>query len=176
MPRVFKKTYSDEMRDLVQEYIDAGKPWPATARTIAKWLFETGKWKAPRSAAMSKCAHDLSKAMREEYITDPQGRRVRAKHAATFLKGETQLTLWDDISTAEKGHMEFAFQQRRQQIVGDCKQLKTDVDSFNDNNKQGAVIQLTLDFTNDVAEAEAITKPKNDDDEFTEDLRRRKPR
>jgi hypothetical protein len=114
--------------------------------------------------------------MREEYITDPQGRRVRAKHAAMRLQGEIQLTLWDDIRTAGKEHMEVAFQQRRQQIVGDCKQLKTDVDSFNDNNKQGAVIQLTLNFTNDVAEAEAIAKPQDDDDSFTDDLRRRKPR
>jgi hypothetical protein len=35
------------------------------------------------------------------------------------------------------------------------------------------VIQLMLNFTNDVAEAEAIARPDNDDDNFTEDLRRR---
>src|SRR5262245_43978291 len=103
--------------------------------------------------------------MREECITDAQGLRVRAKHAATLLKGEVQLTLWDDIRTTDRFYMEVTFQQRRQQIVGNCKQLKTDVDSFNDNNKQNAVIQLTLDFTNDVAEAEAIAKLKDDDDE-----------
>jgi len=170
------KTYSDTMREHVQDYIDAGKPWPATARTIALWLYETGRWRPQRSLAILRCAQDLSKAMREDYITDAQGRRVRAKHAATVLLGEEQLTLWDDIRTAKKEHMQIAFQQRRQQIVGDCKQLKTDVDSFNDNNNQGSFIQLTLNFTNDVAEAEAVSRTADDDDGFTEELRKRKPR
>jgi hypothetical protein len=43
MPKVFTKTYNDTMREHVQEYIDAGKPWPASARTMAKWLFETDR-------------------------------------------------------------------------------------------------------------------------------------
>ena len=29
--------------------------------------------------------------------------------------------LWADVRTAPKRHMEIAFQQRRQQIVGDCR-------------------------------------------------------
>ena len=50
--------------------------------------------------------------------------------------------------------MEVAFQQRRNQIVGDCRQLKRDVDSYNDNNVYGGFIQLELNFTEDVAEME----------------------
>ena len=42
---------------------------------------------------------------------------------------------------------------RRRQIVGDCRQLKTDVDSFNENRIPDAPIQLVLDFTADVAES-----------------------
>lgn len=169
------ETYRDRMRKHVQAYKDEGKPWPATARTIAVWLIETGRWYPQRSLAVNKCANDVSDSLREEYVTDPQGRRVRANHAATILRGEEQLTLWDDIRTAKKEHMEIAFQQRRQNIVGDCKQLKTDVDSFNDNNKEGAFIQLTLNFTNDVAEAEAVEKSDKNNG-FTGELRRKKPR
>lgn len=167
-------SYGDQMRALVREYIDANKPWPATARTIAKWLYETGKWKPQRSAAIGKCAHDIANAMREEYIIDPQGRRVRAKHAATILRGEEQLTLWADIRTASVAHMERAFQQRRQQIVGDCKQLKIDVDSYNQNNVQGATIQMCLNFEDDVTE-QLITE-YDFENGFTTGLRRRKPR
>ena len=49
--------------------------------------------------------------------------------------------------------MERAFGQRREQIIGDCAQLKTDVDVYNDLNR-GKVpeFQLVLDFTDDVAE------------------------
>lgn len=93
--------------------------------------------------------------MSEEYITDPQGRRVRAKHVARIKHDGEQLYLWADIRTADRKHMGVAFQQRRQQIVGDCLQLKTDVDSYNDNSKASPPIQLVLDFTHDVEEIEA---------------------
>ena len=38
--------------------------------------------------------------------------------------------------------MEIALKQRRQQIVGNCKQLKTDMDSFNENRNPGKPIQM----------------------------------
>ena len=66
--------------------------------------------------------------------------------------------LWDDIRSASREFIERAFQLRRRQIVGDCKQLKTDVDSFNDNRPEQAPIQLLLDFTDDVAEANQPTE------------------
>ena len=48
--------------------------------------------------------------------------------------------------------MERAFAQRRQQIVGDCLQLRIDVDVYNDNHPDERPIQLVLDFTRDVEE------------------------
>jgi hypothetical protein len=48
--------------------------------------------------------------------------------------------------------MERAFAQRRQQIVGDCFQLRVDVDVYNDSNPDDAPIQLVLDFTRDIDE------------------------
>lgn len=66
------------------------------------------------------------------------------------------MTLWEDFRTADPKHMKIAFQQRRQQIVGDCRQLKTDVDSYNENAKSEKLVQLVLDFTDDVAELEAM--------------------
>jgi hypothetical protein len=48
--------------------------------------------------------------------------------------------------------MELAFQQRRWQIVGDCKQLRTDVDSYNENYNPGPVLQTSFNFTNDLEE------------------------
>jgi hypothetical protein len=50
--------------------------------------------------------------------------------------------------------MEIAFQQRRQQILGDCRQLKTDVDSYNDNYNDAEPLQMVFDFTDDLAEDE----------------------
>ena len=94
--------------------------------------------------------------MREEYVTDPQGRRVRAKHVAIVDRAGEQLPLWADILTATREHMQIAFQQRRQQIVGDCRQLKADVDSYNENYNDALPIQMVFDFTEDVEELEAF--------------------
>jgi len=151
------KTYGDQMREIANKYrAESGRPWPATARAIAAWAIDRGLWQPSPSAVIDRCAEELDRAMREEYVTDPQGRRVRAKHAARIAEGGEQTTLWDDIRTASREHMSVAFQQRRQQIVGDCWQLKQDVDSFNQNMKPALPIQAVFDFRDDLAEMEAV--------------------
>ncbi len=97
--------------------------------------------------------------MRESYLTDDNGRPVRKLHAARFHQKdkegkETQMTLWADIDTADKAFMEVAFQQRREQIVGDCRQLKTDVDYYNTRRPKDQVRQPCFDFTDDMEESE----------------------
>ncbi len=80
-------TYAKQMQKIVAEYRLAGEPWPASSKTMAAWALRTGRWELPESAALNKCAEDLSRAMREEYITDQKGRRVRLKHPATRTSG-----------------------------------------------------------------------------------------
>ena len=80
----------------------------------------------------------------------------RTKHVATYARNGKQYALWADIRVASRDHMERSFQQRRHGIVGDCRQLKEDVDSYNQNQNKGEVIQLVLDFTDDMAEYAAL--------------------
>ena len=57
--------------------------------------------------------------------------------------------------------MEKALAQRREQVGGDCVQLKTDVDVYNDMNRgQRPEIQLVLDFGDDVAERLTAQPPR----------------
>lgn len=147
-------TYREQLQSIVAEYRANGQPWPATSHEMAVWAMETGRWQPQRSAMLRKCAEEFSDAMREEYITDQQGRRVRSKHVARIGDGAAQIPLWADIRTASRDHMEIAFQQRRQQILGDCRQLKNDVDSYNDNYNPGGALQMVFDFTDDLAEDE----------------------
>lgn len=143
-------SYVDQLQRIVNAYIDAKEPWPATTREIAGWAIQHGLWQAQPAAMVRQCADELANAMREEYILDAQGRTVRAKHVVR----EHQVALWADIRTAPPEHMQMAFQQRRQQIVGDCRQLKIDVDSFNENYNKGEPIQMVFDFTHDLEELE----------------------
>jgi len=147
-------TYREQLQHIVSEYRENGQPWPATAHEMAVWAIETGRWHPQRSAMLRKCTEELSDAMREDYITDPQGRRVRSKHMARYGEGSAQIPLWADIRSATREHMEIAFQQRRFQILGDCRQLKSDVDSYNDNYNSGQALQMVFDFTEDLAEDE----------------------
>ncbi len=146
--------YYEQLQHIVSKYIEAGEIWPATTREIAGWAIREGVWAPQRSAVIGVCAEHLSRAMREDYIADPQGRHIRAKHAARINRDGAQLVLWADIRTASRAHMGIAFQQRRQQIVGDCRQLKLDVESYNENKNPAEPIQMVFDFTLDLMEIE----------------------
>jgi hypothetical protein len=151
-------TYNEQMQRIVQKYRETGEAWPATSHQIAAWAIRNGQWEAYRATMIDICADHLARAMREEYIKDPQGRTVRAKHAARIEKDGEQLVLWADIRTASREHMVVAFQQRRRQIVGDCRQLKADVDSYNDNRNPGEPIQMIFNFTFDLEELELVAE------------------
>lgn len=151
-------TKNEQLQEIAKEYQSDGQKWPASTREIAEWAIKTKRWVPHPSAIVNQCAEELSRAMREEYVRDNQGRKIRTKHAATYQNGTEQLVLWDDIRTASHKHMERAFQQRRQQILGDCKQLKNDVDSYNENRLPHTPIQMVFDFTIDLEEIELARK------------------
>lgn len=145
-------TKQEQLQKIVRQYRMSGNPWPAEARIMAEWAMNAGLYKPHPQAAVRQCAKEIARALREEYYTDEKNRRVRTKHAVRW--GQT--VLWDDIRTAPREHMQIAFQQRRERIVDDCRQLKTDVDSYNDTHPDRVPIQLVFDFTEDLAELEAL--------------------
>lgn len=70
-------------QDIVTQYRDAHDSRPATTVEMADWAIQQGLWKPQLVEVRKHLAELLAQAMREEYITDPQNRRVRAKHAST---------------------------------------------------------------------------------------------
>lgn len=147
-------SYAEQMQKIVGKYRDEGEAWPASAKVIAAWAITNGLWKAQPSSIISQCADHLARAMREEYYTDPQGRKVRVKHVAIFKRDGEQLPLWGDIRSESRDFMERSLQQRRHAIVGDCRQLKNDADSYNENTNKGEQIRLVFDFAIDLKELE----------------------
>jgi hypothetical protein len=148
-------TYVKQMQRIVDEYRLSRLPWPTSAKVIADWAITSGRWELPAAAMRRRCADDIASAMREEYMTDRKGRRVRLLHPAPLqTEGQTEM-IWDDIRTASRDHMQVSFQHRRKGIVGDCRQMKVDVDSFNDAHPESEQIEIVFDFTMDLAELEA---------------------
>lgn len=121
---------------------------------VAEWAYRNGCHKPNVKTVIDAIAADISQMFREEYRTDKLGRRYRAKHAATEKRGNKTLSLWGDLDDPNAPHVHFvkSFAQRRQQIVGDCYQLKTDVDVYNDQRLPQQPIQIVLDFSLDVEE------------------------
>jgi len=155
------KTKAQYRQEIVAMYRASGEPWPTDSKMIAAWAVRNHKWEMPRRNAIDICARELSEAMREEFFDDAQGRRVRKKHCLRkreYLSDGThkQRTLWLDIEddADQRDDIEEAFQQRRSMVFTDCRHLKTDVDSYNDNGNPGELIQMGFDFTPDLEEAE----------------------
>ncbi len=137
---------------------------PVELTVVAKWAIGNGLWKPSYKTPEELLAGELAQALREQYIEDPQGRRVRRKHARRVEEllsdGTTkQRVFWDDIATASPDYMQASLQQRRRLILADCQQLRTDVDSYNENyNKSGEPVQTSFDFTDDLLESALPTE------------------
>ncbi|MEQ9635835.1 MAG: hypothetical protein RLW68_07085 [Devosia marina] len=149
-------TYTEQLQHIWRQYKEAGMPMPATARQVAGWAIENRLWMPRPEDVVTRCADDLARAWREDYRTDKHGRRYRTKHAVRVTKSGVQLAFWADIDTAPRHHMQRAFTQRRQQIVGDCYQLSVDVDVYNGKHPDEPPIQMVLDFNYDVEEMKAL--------------------
>lgn len=149
-------TYMEVLQHYVEEYFGETGKVRATAKELAMWAIQTGRWYPPPDLVMRKCREDFAKAMREEYIKDDYGRPVRAKHAARLIEGDHQTTFWADIRlpTTTRSHMQIAFQQRREQIVGECRQLSRDVEYYNGHHPDSESIQLYFDFRDDIEEGD----------------------
>lgn len=133
---------------------------PSSAREAVQWAVAEGLLELPAIDPYDILAGEMSTALREEFQTDDKGRRYRVNHAVRVTKGGVQYTFWAVMGFAPHQHMERAFAQRREQIIGDCVQLKTDVDVYNDLNRgKRPEIQLVLDYTEDVAERTMLSKP-----------------
>jgi hypothetical protein len=103
-----------------------------TMRDVVTWGVSLGLLSLPDIDPFDILAGEMARAIREEYGTDERGRRFRLNHAVRITRSGVQLTFWAVMGFAPRRHMEMAFTQRREQVVGDCLQLRIDVDAYNE--------------------------------------------
>ncbi len=145
-------TYSQQLQRVFAKFETTVSDNPSSLHDVCEWGFANGYLKPRPADVISQFAKDMAEALRQEYRTDRKGRRYRTKHAVRMTKNGHQTSLWADLDKAPYSHMQKAFSQRRRQIVGDCHQLRLDVDHYNDTSLSDKPIQLVLDFTDDVEE------------------------
>ena len=145
--------YHERLQGVFHRFSREQSRQPVTLHEVVEWAVAQKLLTLHRVDPLAQLVDDMGKALREEYRTDKYGRRYRLNHAVqVFGKGGEQYSLWADMRFASRTHMEKAFAQRRKQIVGDCVQLKIDIDVYNDGHPHEEPIQLVLNFEDDVAE------------------------
>jgi hypothetical protein len=144
--------YKEQLQKVWHLYEKRHGSVPATAREAVQWGVDNGMIAVPEVDPLAKLAEDMSVALREEYTTDAQGRRYRVNHAVRVNKSGVQYTFWAIMRDAPREHMQKAFIQRREQIVGDCVQLATDVEAYNAMRADQPPIPMLFDFRDDVEE------------------------
>lgn len=147
--------YANQVKGYLDRYrAEVGDNGLIDTHEVAAWAYKNGLHKPNLKTVIDAIAADIAQVFREEYRTDVSGKRYRAKHAVRSKQGNKSLSLWADMDDerAPREHFVRSFAQRRQQIVGDCFQLKTDVDVYNNKHSIQKPIQIPLDFTYDVEE------------------------
>lgn len=144
--------YNEQLQAVWHKYEAEHGSAPTTAREAVAWGVSKGMIEMPEVDPLDKLASDMSTALREEFATDREGRRYRVNHAVRVTKGGVQYTFWAIMKDAPREHMQKAFIQRREQIVGDCVQLSTDVEAYNGFHKDQSPIQMLFDFRDDIEE------------------------
>lgn len=155
-------TKNEELQRLFHRYQEEHGGVPETPYTVVKWAIANGLLAEPDIDPAARLAEEMAKALREEYKTDSRGRRYRVNHAARIRKNGIQYSLWAKMDLAPPDHMAKSFQQRRQQVVGDCFQLRTDVDVYNEKHPELPPYQLVLNFQEDVDELQAAYASDDD--------------
>lgn len=152
--------YNEQLQNIWHKYQAEHGDIPISSREAVDWGVAKGLLSVPKVDPLDKLAEDMSTALREEYRTDKHGRRYRVNHAVRITKYGVQYTIWGVIDHSDREFMGRSYAQRRKQIVGDCLQLKTDVDVYNDMNPEQEPIQVVLNFTDDVEEVMILKKGK----------------
>src|SRR5262249_28921971 len=126
--RARQKTRADYLRELLNDYMEAHGGEPVDLGDVYAWARRQPRGGAPPASQLRQFKEEVARAAHEEYYTDPQGGRVRRKHAVVVLREDgRQQSLWADIEAAPPGHMRLSLEQRRRGVLGDLAQLKRDM-------------------------------------------------
>lgn len=144
--------FNERLQTHKNEYLQETGKNLVTTRELAVWAIATGRWEPPPDLALRKCREDYSRALHEEHIKDADGQPVHVNQAARHRIGGGQMTFWGDIRTIPRAHMEASSTQRREQIVGECRQLDRDERYYNGHHPDEPPLQSYFNFVDDVIE------------------------
>jgi hypothetical protein len=128
------------LRDAYMRQFPDEQP-PIDPRKIADWAVENKMWVPENVPPKEVLRRKISRAMRNEYITDPQDREVRACFATVeevmTPDGPKRMAKYYPMFQAPPPVARQHFQLERRIAVENAAQLSLDLESYNDNNEFG---------------------------------------
>jgi hypothetical protein len=151
------------------------EPLPIDPARIALWAYDQGLWRPTETDPREVLRRKLVRALKYQYITDPQGREVHANYSAIeevmTSDGPKRRSKFYTIFQAPPEIARQALALDRKQALITVQQMKLDFDSYNDNNEFGATLEpLDVNFQKDLDEMSLPDEYDPDfEDEETED-------
>jgi hypothetical protein len=162
--------HSKQMLELMDEYAAIHKCTEVDPIDAARWAIKEEKWEEPREDMVKKLANLMRRAAREDFFTDDNGEPVRRRHPYPYKVADepTQKYLWLKMEEMSPGQFRVSTQVRRRGMVYGAIQNVRDVSYFNFHFNPGEPIEVSVDFTEDVAEhrqsGEYVDEPPMEDD------------
>lgn len=170
MARRYKSSNAKMLQQICHDYMAEHGVESVDPDDLASWAMATGRWQERPYDAHKRCRRELADAMRDEHFTDPQGREVRRMHPDRVLKGDNYAWEWHEIYHMPAAKFRASITHRRDGVLAGLKQMKTDQDSWNDNNVHGATLPLfDADFNPDLEEMDQPDDHWPDEDPDSDD-------
>lgn len=160
--------FNQQMLDIMKEWqVEHGED-VIDIDAAAKWAVETKRYQRAPMTMEQLCKIDMRRALQQSHYIDPQGNRVRAKHAVKIeYKGE-QIVLYVDSRTAKPDLMQQTFDQIWKAIGNDVKRHSIEKQSYDLNNPYGETLSL-FDYNFNAQAEEARMSGEYDDSGDDED-------
>lgn len=134
-------TITVKLNDIMEEWASAHGTDTIDVDQAAEWAVRTGRYQREPISAEKQCKQDMRRALQQDNYLDPQGNKVRTKHAVKNYKGQ-QTSLWVDVRIGKPAIVKEAFEQSWQGIANDVKRHSIEKQSYDLNNAYGATLPL----------------------------------
>jgi hypothetical protein len=118
----------------------------------ARWAIRNHKWDEPPEDRVRKLAGLMRRAAREDFFEDENGEPIRRRHPYRVVEEPTQKYLWLKMEEMSPGQYRVSAQVRRRGMVAGAVQYVRDTTYFNVHFNPGEPIEVSVDFTDDVAD------------------------
>lgn len=143
---IVKTSYDEYMCDIFHKWLESRKGVMGDLGECyefakANEMYAPRKWSERRIFKM-----EMSKSISRERIPDEQGNPIRRNHVLRVRTDGAQLYLWGEMMKMKPAEVKLSLTQRVHGLGSRAVQIERDKTYYNQNNKDGARVELDYDL------------------------------